>query len=327
MRELEFVFAGLISFLLGLAILFWLKRSAIKHKFLAPAGIPFVGGIAIGLSFFLVCLLIFSGAMVNQIKGILLASLIIWAMGIFDDLRELSVAAKLSVQIIATALLVIFGVRTDIVYLGDTVNIIITFIWVIGITNAFNHLDIIDGLAAVTAVIIAFAFLIISSLNGDFNSVILSLVLIGGVLSFLLRNLPPAKVYMGNSGSHFLGFILAAIALLISYATLEKKAALLSPLVILWLPVFDTTFLVFTRIRKRKMPFNKSNDHLVLRLISLGYSKKKSLLIMSGLGLFFPLCGVMLSRADNLSGLAIFGLILLVTLYVSYRMGGIKVSG
>lgn len=107
---------------------------------------------------------------------------------------------------------------------------------------------------------------------------------------------------MGNSGSHFLGFLIAGIALAISYAPLHRKIALLSPVVILGLPIFDTAFLILARLLKRKMPFNKSDDHLALRFIAGGYSKKKTLLAMLVLCFLFCLFGVLLSQVSNIAG-------------------------
>jgi UDP-GlcNAc:undecaprenyl-phosphate GlcNAc-1-phosphate transferase len=261
-----------------------------------------------------------------QTNGIFLSAFIILAMGVIDDLKELSVLAKLSIQLIATFLLIISGVRTHIVYIGSTANIIATVIWVLGVTNAFNLLDIMDGLAIIVAIIISFAFFIISLNNIDIRVTIMSLVLIGTGLSFLIQNFPPAKIYMGNTGSHFLGFILAVVALLISYASLERKIALLSPIIILWLPLLDTAFLVLARMKKKKIPFKKSNDHLALRFLALGYSKKKVLLVMLGLSLFFSSCGILLSCSSNQLGIIIVSSVIMVSLYFSYRMGKVIIE-
>jgi UDP-GlcNAc:undecaprenyl-phosphate GlcNAc-1-phosphate transferase len=251
---------ALSGFLLGAFLISTLKKFSLSHNLLILKGIPLIGGIGIGASFILVSL--FSLAVYKylpkEIIGIIASSGIMLAFGIIDDWHELSVWAKFLVQIIATTLLIFFGVRTQIVYIGNPLNIIVTFIWVLGITNAFNHLDVMDGVAGVTAIIVSLAFFLISVLNGDTTTAVLSLALAGAVLSFLIYNLPPARIYMGNSGSHFLGFLLAAIAMAISYASLERGAALLVPLLILGFPIFDTTFLILIRMSKRKMPFEKS---------------------------------------------------------------------
>lgn len=327
--SINYLLIVLIGFLAGILFVFLLKKLALKYKLLISQGIPLVGGMGMWLSFILVCLFGFSlyGSLSKEAIGIIISSVIMLVFGIIDDWRELSILAKFLVQIIAISFLIFFGIRTRIVYIGDLLNIIITFIWVIGITNAFNHLDVIDGLASGTAIIISFTFFIISLLNGDIKSAVLSLSLAVTSFSFLIYNLPPARVYMGNSGSHFLGFVLAAIALIISYAPLERKVALISPLLILGLPIFDTAFLILMRVGKKRLPFKKSNDHLHLRFLALGYSKKKTLLAMLVWCLFFCLCGVTVSQFSNSWGIVIVVIVVLASLILAKKMSRVTIDG
>jgi UDP-GlcNAc:undecaprenyl-phosphate GlcNAc-1-phosphate transferase len=317
------------GFLAGIFFVSLLKRFALRYKILIPQGIPLVGGIAMGGSFLVACLVDswFYGGFSQEAWGIIVTSFIMLIFGIIDDWRELSILAKFSVQIIATSLLISFGIRTQIVNIGNIPNIIITFIWILGISNAFNHLDVIDGLAAGTAIVVSCSLFIISFLNSDIKNAILALALSGVIFSFLIRNLPPAKIYMGNAGSHFLGFILAADALAISYAPLERKIALFSPLLILGLPIFDTAFLILVRVIKKKLPFRKSNDHLALRFLALGYSKRRILWTLLALGIFFSLCGIFVSQASNLFGIVIIVFAFLVSLVITRRMGRVVVNG
>jgi len=319
----------LSGFLLGIFFISLLKKFSLSYGLLVPKGIPVIGGIGLGLSFIFVSLSSFFlfRLISKEVAGIIVSSSIMLVFGVIDDRHELSIRIKFLVQIIATGLLVFFGIKTRIVYIGNPLNIIITFIWVVGITNAFNHLDVMDGLASGTAIIISYAFFVISLLNGDARAAILSLALIGPVLSFFLYNLPPAKIYMGNAGSHFLGFVLATIALIISYAPLERKVALLSPLLILGFPIFDTTFLFLMRIIKNNFPFKKSNDHLALRYLALGYSKKKTLFSLLTLCLFFCLCGIVVSQVSNLWGMATVVFAILVSLITSIKMSKVVVNG
>jgi UDP-GlcNAc:undecaprenyl-phosphate GlcNAc-1-phosphate transferase len=178
-----------------------------------------------------------------------------------------------------------------------------------------------DGLAGGVAIIIGGAFLIISFLNLDSTTLTLSLALLGSVCGFIVYNLPPAKIYMGNSGSHFLGFIIAAISLLISYAPLERKIALLSPPLILGFPIFDTLFLCIMRLGKGKSAFRKSNDHLALRFLKLGYAKNRALLFMLILTLFFSICGVMLSQVPDFVGIIIIILVIALSITITLHMG------
>ncbi|MCX5696732.1 MAG: MraY family glycosyltransferase [Candidatus Omnitrophica bacterium] len=302
----SFLLAG-ISFSLSLFFVILFKILALKHKLLLRQKIPQVGGIAICLSFMASVLTVFlsRGFFSRPAQGIILASLAMLIFGIIDDWRESSIKAKVIFQVIATAILYYFGVKTQIIYIGVFLNAIITFLWVIGITNAFNHLDVMDGLAASNAIIAACAFGGIAFLSADFSSSILVLSLLGATCGFIIFNLPPARVYLGNSGSHLLGFILAAISIVISYAPMNRKVALLAPLLILGFPIFDTFFLILVRLSRKRIPFKKSNDHMVLRFLSMGVPKRTILFFVLIVAGIFSLGGVFLTRLSNYIGMVI----------------------
>ncbi|MFH1413460.1 MAG: MraY family glycosyltransferase [Candidatus Omnitrophota bacterium] len=300
-----------------------------KVKLSSPKGISLIGGLGIGLVFIFDSLLgfiIFRNLSEFPI-GLIVPAVIILVFGLIDDYRELSIKAKFLVQIAATALLISSGIRTHIVYLGEFLNIIITFIWVLGITNAFNHLDVMDGVAGTIAIVISLGLIIVSIFTYDIKTIILCSALIGSVLGFQIYNFPPARIYMGNSGSHFLGFVLAASAIVISYAPLERKVALISPLLILGFPVFDTLFLIFTRLHKKKIPFKKSNDHLVLRFLALGHSKKKALSTMLICNLFFVVCGILVTVVPNILGVLIIMVVVMASLVITKKMVKVSVDG
>ena len=325
----NYLFVVIASFLLSILFILLFRRIASKYNILKLQGIPLIGGIGIGISFLIVSLIIFFLLKVLSLEmfGIILSSLLMLVFGIIDDWRELSVIAKFLVQIIATTLLIIFGVRTQIMYMGSLTNIIITYVWVLAITNAFNHLDVLDGLASGVATLVGSSFFVISLMNQQSAIAILALSLSAATFGFFIFNLPPARIYMGNCGSHLLGFTLASIALAISYAPLERKIALFSPLLILGLPIFDTGFLILMRLIKKKLPFKKSGDHIVLRLLALGYSKKKALVIMLALGLFFCFSGVLLSQVSTTLGIVIIAIVLCVSLAITQKMGRISIDG
>jgi UDP-GlcNAc:undecaprenyl-phosphate GlcNAc-1-phosphate transferase len=324
---INYFFIILIGFLLGIAFIFLLKKFALRYKLLIPQEIPLVGGVSMGLSFIFTYLFVIFlyRNLSQQTNGIIVASFIILFFGVVDDLLNLSIIAKFLGQIIATSLLILFGIKTQIVSIGYTINIVITFIWVIGITNALNHLDVMDGLAAGAALIGSIGLFVISVLNGDIKSATLAIALTGAVFSFLIYNLPPAKIYMGNSGSHFLGFILSAVALLISYAPLERKTALFCPLFILGLPIFDTAFLILVRVKNGRSAFKKSDDHLALRFLKIGYSKNKALVSMLSFGLFFSILGICLSRVSIWLGIIIIVLTTLVSLVLATKMSKVTI--
>jgi UDP-GlcNAc:undecaprenyl-phosphate GlcNAc-1-phosphate transferase len=329
MLLINFFFIIIIGVLLGVCFIFILRKGALKSRLLISGSVTVVGGIALVIAFFISYLLglwLFRIPLVNVI-GIFFASAILFLFGLIDDFRELSIVGKFLVQIIATTVLVISGVCTQIVSIGPVLNILITFIWVIGITNAFNHLDVLDGLAGSSALVISLAFFIISFLNADMKTMILSLALSAALCGFLSFNLPPAKIYMGNGGSHFLGFVLAATAIMISYAPLERKIALLSPIVILGFPILDTAFLIILRLKKKILPFKKSKDHLALRFLISGYSKEKALLLMVVWVLFYALCGALLSQVSNAGGIIIFVLVISLSLLLTKKMAKVQVDG
>lgn len=282
-----------------------------------------------GIAFFVISLALLSLCEVsmNLAIGILLPSALILVFGIIDDKNELSVWQKLSVQVIAVTLLVFFGVRTKIANIGFILNLTITFVWVIGITNAFNHLDIMDGLAAATALIVSGAIFIITILNKDMAMALLSVSMAGIILGFLIRNFPRAEIYMGNCGSHFLGFVLAVITIAVSYAPGEHKVALFSPLLIMGLPIFDTSFVTLMRIVKGKSALMKSNDHLAMRFLKAGYSKNRTLFYFLSLSVFFASCGVLLICVSNLTGFILIGIVTVMCVALTVTMAKVEVEG
>jgi UDP-GlcNAc:undecaprenyl-phosphate/decaprenyl-phosphate GlcNAc-1-phosphate transferase len=291
--------AALIS---GMLFTSLLSSISSRYKILKTKNIPLVGGLGIGLAFVFssgLSILTFNLPLAKML-AVVGAAMFMLFFGVIDDLKELSVVQKFLAQSFCATLLISFGVKTDIMYFGFWGNILITFIWIVGMTNAFNLLDIVDGLAAGTTLIVSSAFLLIGFLGQDLNVQILSLILCAVSGGFLIFNFPPAKVYLGNSGSHFFGLLLASVALITHYASMENTFALLSPVMILGLPIMDTILLIIFRIIKRKAPFKKSRDHVALKIGALGASPLVTILAMYLLCFIFAGCGVILTRVNNL---------------------------
>ncbi|MFA4992720.1 MAG: MraY family glycosyltransferase [Candidatus Omnitrophota bacterium] len=313
------IFSGaLIS---GMLCIFLLARTSLKYKILQARGIPLVGGLGIGIAFvFSSCLGVYvfgiAGAKILAVLGV---SLLMLFFGIIDDLKELSILQKFLAQSFCAALLISLGIMTDIMYLGFWGNAGVTFFWILGITNAYNLLDIMDGLAAGTALIVSSALLAIAFFTSDLNMQILSLILCAVTSGFLVFNLPPAKVYLGNSGSHFLGFMISAIALILHYASRNNAFALLSPVIILWLPITDTLLLIIFRIMKKRMPFKKSNDHMAFR-IRFSSSPIKTILVMFLLCFIFSFAGVVLTKATNFWATGILMVMFLFSVILFWKL-------
>jgi len=313
LKYLVILTAALISSML---CTFLLARFSLRRKILITGNIPLVGGLGIGLAFvFSAVLAVFMfGLSPLKILTVTLACGLVLFFGVIDDLRELSVTQKFLAQSFCAILLILSGIRTDIVYFGFWGNAVITFFWILGLTNAFNLLDIMDGLAAGTALIVGSAFLWIGFLSADLNVQILSLVLCASSAGFLIFNLPPARAYLGNSGSHFLGMLIACIALITHYASSNNTFALLSPVIILGLPITDTLLLIIFRMIKRRPPFKKSNDHIALKIGALGFSKLQTISAMYLLSSVFAGCGILLTRVSDLSAA---GIIIAVFLFAT----------
>jgi len=329
MERIYFFSIFLAGFIINVLLTALLKRVSLKYGIFQLKDMPVCGGIAIWFAFIGICLIaaVFVRDNRMELSAIVSASSMMFFFGMVDDLKEVSILRKFLMQFLATAFLVILGIRTRIAAIGDLANIIVTFMWVAGITNAINHLDILDGLAASVASIVSLAFFTISTLNHDLVSAVLSLALFSASSGFLVYNLPPAKIYMGNAGSHFLGFSLAAVAMNISYASLDNRIALASPLLILGFPIFDTLFLIVVRIRKGKIPFMKSNDHLALRIMNMHLSKKRALSYMSLANLFFCICGILIVKVPNKIGALIVWFVLISSILLARRMNRVPVDG
>lgn len=290
--------------------------------------IPYLGGLGVFFSFVIVAsFMIFRyGSVSPEFAGILTGSIIIILLGLVDDFVELSPLAKFFGQTLSVAALIIFGIITKIVAIGSLGNILVTFFWMLAIINALNLLDIMDGLCCGITIIAAGAFLAVSFLSQNILAAVFCSCLIGASLGFLKYNLPPAKIYLGDTGSMFCGFILAAIAITIDYAPLKREIALITPILVLGLPIFDTLFVILMRFLHGRPVIRKSKDHFALRLLASGLSKQRTLLLMYLFGLFFAGSALLISRVSNRCGMVILIGIVLICGIALRKIGTIKID-
>jgi UDP-GlcNAc:undecaprenyl-phosphate GlcNAc-1-phosphate transferase len=195
-------------------------------------------------------------------------------MGLIDDLRGLSPSLRFVVGLGLASALIAYGVRLDSP-LPVQVDFIISVIWVLGITNAFNLLDNIDGLAAGVAAVASAAFFCIAVINDQPYSALLAIGLAGAMLGFLRSNFHPATIYMGDAGSLFIGFMMAYLGLKMR-TTVSEIPQLFAPVVVLGVAVLDTLMVVISRLRRGVSPFTGGQDHLSHRLRRLGLSVRRS---------------------------------------------------
>lgn len=282
-----------------------------------------LGGLAIFLGFIFSVILF---ADINrQLQGILLGAVVIVVLGILDDILRLDAWIKFIVQIGAALIPVFHGVVVEHLsnpnifssdkYLSlGVLSIPVTVIWIVVITNSVNLIDGLDGLAAGVSTIASFTLLVIAIMLSEPNVAVVMAALMGGCLGFLPYNLNPAKMFMGDTGATFLGYILATV----SIQGLFKFYAIISfavPFLILGLPIFDTAFAIIRRIMKGQSPMHADRSHVHHRLIDMGFSQKQSVAILYAMSAILGLAAVVLTSSGEFKALLLL-LVVLVTLAI-----------
>ncbi|MFD0673687.1 glycosyltransferase family 4 protein [Cohnella sp. GCM10027633] len=276
---------------------------------------PRMGGLAIYASFTVGLLLLLpwlpsdllSHHDKNLIGGLLTGGTLIVLLGSLDDKFDLSAKLKLLVQI-AAACIVVFGFDVKINLLnipfgdamqplGEWISVPLTIFWIVGVTNAINLIDGLDGLAAGVSAIAIGTILVMGIIMGNFAVIMLAAVLLGSIIGFLFFNFHPAKIFMGDSGSLFLGFALATLSML-GFKQITV-VSFVTPLLIIGVPLSDTFFAIVRRWIQKKPIFAPDKGHLHHCLQQLGFSHRKTVLIIWGIAAFFGTCAVIQSSISN----------------------------
>lgn len=225
--------------------------------------VPYLGGVAIYLSFLLAlaATLDFSA----QVLGMLLAGSIVVLVGLVDDLGQIGPWTKLAGQAVGVLVLLKSGVFIELVFLPAWVALPLSAVWLLATTNAFNLIDVMDGLSAGTAGVAALALLAVAEMTGRVEAGVLLAALAGSCAGFLPYNREPARIYMGDTGSLFLGLLLGALAMNNAYTRVNAVAAV-APALILGVPLFDMLFVMYVRWRRGLPVMLGSPDHVALRL-------------------------------------------------------------
>jgi len=291
----KLVIPFIVSFILSFLSILLLKKICLKFNICGKDKKPFIGGLCFS-SAFAISYFIYNisnkVALSPQFIVLISFSYIVLFVEFLDDLKDFSLKSRLIIQLIFIAVFLLFGKTIQIYFLPPWLNYLLSFLWIMGITNAFNLLDIGDGICGGVSLIVCLSFLTVSTINQVSSISALFISILGAVLAFLLFNFPPSKVFMGNAGSHFLGFLFATLTMYGDYATRANPSAIILPLLILAFPIIDTFFLVISRVKKGISPFKKSDDHIFLRLISLGYSPRRALLIIYVVSILWALSGI-----------------------------------
>lgn len=241
--------------------------------------VAYLGGLSIFLSFLLS--LAFTVPFRQEVLGLLLAGSIVVLVGLVDDLGSLRPWTKMAGQTVAVLVLLKSGIYIQLVYLPASLALVLSVVWLLAVTNAFNLIDIMDGLSAGTAMVAAIAILVVADWNGRSTSCLMLAALAGSCLGFLRYNFQPARIYMGDTGSLFLGLMLGALAMNNSYTKANDLAAL-APGLILGVPLFDMLFVMYVR-RRRGLPLMLgSPDHVALRLRKWKLTTRQTVLVSYG---------------------------------------------
>ena len=298
--------AALLSLVLvPLALRVALRLGALDHPGghkQQPSAVPHLGGVAMVVAFAVAVLV---AALVRppvaglaQLATILGLAVAVSLVGLVDDLWGLSPWLRLVVVGAAAGGLWAAGVGTNL-FGGGVLDLAVTVLWVVGVTNAINLLDNMDGLSAGVAAIAAVFFWLIAVLHGQFLVAALSLALVGCAMGFLRHNFHPARIYMGDAGSLCLGFLLAVLGVKLEVPT-DPVIAAFVPILVLGLAIFDTALVTVTRITRGVSPFEGGRDHASHRLVALGVPVPLAvgLLYLAATGLGW--LGVIMARLQDL---------------------------
>jgi UDP-GlcNAc:undecaprenyl-phosphate/decaprenyl-phosphate GlcNAc-1-phosphate transferase len=279
---------------------------------------PYLGGVAIVLAVTLAIVLAAlvrgeSTATLTPLLGILAIALTMAATGLVDDLRGLPVALRFGLQLSAALGLWWLGIRVDLT--GELlIDLPLTVLWTVGITNALNLLDNMDGLSASTATIASLWFGAIALVNGQFLVSALAFAVAGGAAGFLRDNRPPARIYMGDAGSLFLGIMLASLGMLLDLSRGVLVTAAV-PVLILTVPVLDTALVTVARIRHGISPFQGGRDHTSHRLVRLGLPVPVAVGLIAIASLAHGWVALLVFRIDRTSAVLLLGLTALFDLF------------
>ncbi len=267
---------------------------------------PRMGGIAIVLGFMIPVIVLYPFAHtmnMRQFIGFIIGAAIIVCLGIVDDTHNLPAKLKFCVQIIAAMIVILSGTRINIVLWPmtqalRTFSIPITLLWIVGMTNAVNLIDGLDGLAAGVTAIASICLMVLCAITGSIEAVVFTAALSGACLGFLPRNFNPAELFMGDTGSTFLGFVLGVTSVMGVFKGYALLALIVSVLC-LGFPIFDTIFAILRRLAKHQPIMQADRGHLHHKLIDHGFNQKQAVLILYALSLGLGLLAIFIACKDS----------------------------
>jgi UDP-GlcNAc:undecaprenyl-phosphate GlcNAc-1-phosphate transferase len=325
---------GTAAFLLAVLATPAIRRAALglgmvdrpAERKLHSKPVPLLGGVAIyGAVIFSLLLFPDSKGLV-QLTGIVLGASWISFWGLWDDRFGLSPIVKLLAQVAAGVILIAVGVQVSLP-VPDWVNIALTLFWVVGITNAFNLLDNMDGLSSGVAAVAAAWIMLMAAMNGQFLVGGLAAAVLGACLGFLIHNFNPARIFMGDSGSLFLGFMMAVLGIKLRFPANVNWVTWMVPVLVLGVPVFDTALVFISRLRRRKNPFTTpGKDHLSHRLTRIGWTGREVVLLLYLAGCALGGTATFVSLAAPLGAYLIIAAVIVLALGAIVRLEQLDIA-
>jgi len=279
--------------------------------------VPYLGGVVIVIGFSLAVLaaaaLAPEGVPLEELAILMAAGVGLSLMGLADDLWGLNPYFRLAVEALAGVLVAVSGSGVEL-FGHPTANMVLTVVWIAGVTNAFNLLDNMDGLSAGIAGIAASAFFLIAILHGQYLIAALAAALAGCALGFLRHNFHPARIYMGDAGSLFLGFLLAVIGVRLRFDA-PVQITFLVPVLVLGVALFDTALVVYSRLRHGRNPFVGGRDHVSHRLVHIGLPVPAAVVLIYAGAFALGWLAVLMSMLDQAAALVLMGFVTAVALF------------
>ena len=294
------------------------------NRKLHTAPMPLMGGLAIALgalvAFILLVSLLPVSFLTPPVFGMIGASLLIALLGLVDDRRQLPAWLKLSGQVAAASIVIFSGVQVQL-HVPGWLNIAVTFVWLVGMTNAMNFMDNMDGLTAGVSCVAAAFILLLATFNDQYLVAAVSAGIVGATLAFLRYNFKPAQIFMGDAGSMFLGLLLAILCLQLRFPENVNFVTWMVPVYILGLPIFDMTLVVISRTRRGVNPLTTAGkDHLSHRLVKRGFTQREAVLLLYLVAGAFGMAGMFITSADIVEGYALGLTTVLIGLYAIWRL-------
>ncbi len=325
----------LLTFLLSYGLASWVtplaRNAALRYNIVdTPDGrlkdhslpTPYLGGVVVYISFLLT--LSFTFGFNEKILGITLAGSVLVIVGLFDDMQAVTPSIKFLGQMVAILVLIKAGIRIELIALPEWLNIPLTVLWIAGVINAVNIIDIMDGLAIGVAFFASLVLFMVAVMNHHPTIAVLTLALAGSLLGLLKFNVDPAQIYLGDTGSMFIGLMLGSLSMIGSY-TKDNALGFIAPVLILGVPIFDMVFVMFLRRQKGISMFLGSKDHFALRCLQIGYTVKQICIMSYAATLLLGGLALLIMQVSPAQTIWILLFTLCGTLWLAYKLSRVNV--